>query len=193
MVMVIDKEKKELRREILAQLLSLTKDEIKRRSSDVEKNLSKLPIYRDSEVIMVYYPLRGEVDILEMIRKDLKNKRFCFPVMDLEAKDLTIFEVKDLEHDFIPGPYSVKEPDPKQTKEVDAREIDVLIVPGLAYDRQRNRLGRGAGFYDRFIKKLKPSTKKIGLAFELQILDNLPIHLIHDQKVDVVISENIIV
>lgn len=191
--MAIDKKKQELRQGLLRQLLSLTEDEIKRRSNNVKKNLSKLPIYRDSKVITAYYPLKGEVDILEMIRKDLKNKRFCFPVMDLEAKNLSIFEVKDLDCDFIPGPYGVREPNPEKTKKVDVKEIDMLISPGLAFDRQKNRLGRGAGFYDRFIQKLEPSVKKVGLAFELQILDTLPTHLTRDQKVDTVVSENTII
>ena len=166
-------EKSELRQKLLTRLLSLTKQEIKRRSNNVEKILSELPLYKKAKFIMVYYPLKGEVNILEMIRKELGLKRFCFPVMDLARKELRAFEVEDLQEDFVLGPYGVKEPDIARTKEVDIKEIDMVIVPGIGFDEQRNRLGRGAGFYDRFLKKLKPHTKKVGLAFEFQILKNL--------------------
>ena len=142
---------------------------------------------------MAYYPLRGEVDILRKIRKDLGSKRFCFPVMDLKAKNLRIFEITNLDEDFCVGAWGVMQPDTEKTKEVDIKEIDVVIVPGLAFDRQRNRLGRGAGFYDRFLQDITPSTKKVGIAFEFQILENLPTNLSWDQKVDTVVSENFII
>ena len=193
MQMVINKDKKELRQQLLKRLLSLAESEIKRRSKNVEEKLSNLPIYKQAKTIMVYCPLKGEVDILGMIKKDMATKRFCFPVMDVKANDLRTFEVKDLDNDFILGPYNVREPDTTKTKELGVGEIDIVIVPGLAFDRHRNRLGRGAGFYDRFISRTAPSTKKIGIAFEFQILDNLPVDLSLDQKVDVVIGEDLIV
>lgn len=190
--MVVKKEKQEMRQKLLKRLLSLTKEEIKRRSKNVEDRLSELPIYRAAKVIMVYYPLQGEVNILDKIRKDMGSKRFCFPVMDLKAKNLRIFESTDLDRDFIAGPWGVMQPDTKKTKEVDIKEVDLVIVPGLAFDKQKNRLGRGAGFYDRFLRNTILPIKKVGIAFEFQIQENLPINLSHDQKVDIVVSENFI-
>lgn len=191
--MVLDREKQGIRQKLLERLLSLTKNEIKRRSKDVENKLSELPIYKQAKVIMVYYPLRGEVDILRKIKKDLGNKRFCFPVMDLEAKNLRIFEIANLDEDFCVGAWGVMQPDTEKAKEVDIKEIDVVIVPGLAFDKQRNRLGRGAGFYDRFLQDITPPTKKVGIAFEFQILENLPTNLSWDQKVDTIVSENFVI
>ncbi len=191
--MVLEREKQGIRQKLLERLLSLTKNEIKRRSKNVEDRLSELPIYKQAKVIMVYYPLRGEVDILRKIRKDLGSKRFCFPVVDLKAKNLRIFEITNLDEDFCVGAWGVMQPDMEKTKEVDIKEIDVVIVPGLAFDRQRNRLGRGAGFYYRFLQDITPSTKKVGIAFEFQILENLPTNLSWDQKVDTVVSENFVV
>jgi 5-formyltetrahydrofolate cyclo-ligase len=185
--------KKELREQLLERLLSLTKEELKRRSKNVERLLSSLPIYKKAKVVMAYYPLKGEVDVLEMIGKDLKTKRFCFPVVNLEKKELEICEVKDLGEDFVSGPFGVRQPDRKRTKKIDIEEIDMIIVPGLAFDREKNRLGRGAGFYDRFLKRINPPTKKIGIAFEFQVLENLPIHPPVDEKVDTVVSENFLI
>ena len=191
--MVLKRQKQEVRQRLLERLLSLTKNEIKRRSNNVEDKLSELPIYKKSKVIMVYYPLCGEVDILSKIRRDLGSKRFCFPVMDLEAKNLRIFEVANLDGDFVLGPWGVMQPDTRRTKEVSITEIDMVVIPGLAFDKKKNRLGRGAGLYDRFLQNIATPTKKVGIAFEFQILENLPTNLSWDQKVDTIVSENIVI
>jgi len=189
MNMVLDSEKQEIREKLLRCLLALTKEEIERRSKNVNDKLSELSIYKQAKVVMGYYPLKGEVDILQIVRKDLGSKRFCFPVMDLEAKNLRIFEITNLNSDFVSGPWGVMQPDTKKTKEVDIKEIDVVIVPGLAFDRKRSRLGRGGGFYDRFLQNITPPTTKVGVAFDFQILENLPTNLSWDQKVDTIVSE----
>ncbi len=190
MLLTVSEEKKELRKKLLAKLLSLTREEIKRRSHNVEKRLSSLPIYKNAKLIMVYYPLKGEVDILRMVRKDLGLKRFCFPLMNLEKKELEAYEVNNLEGDFSAGPFGGMQPRPDELKKVDINEIDMVVVPALAFDRNCNRLGRGAGFYDRFLRQINPPCKKVGIAFESQILEDLPIHPSMDQKVDVIVSEN---
>lgn len=187
------KEKTELRQKLISKLLSLTKQELKRRSENVGEKLSELLLYKEAKLIMAYYPLRGEVDIREIVRKGLKTKRFCFPVMDVQLKRLRVFEVKNLDQDFLSGPFGVREPDIKNTREVDTGEIDIIIVPGLAFDTQKNRLGRGAGFYDRFLKKIKGLTKKIGVAFDFQIIESLPVRLSFDEKVDIVVSEDFVI
>jgi 5-formyltetrahydrofolate cyclo-ligase len=189
MLSAVIESKQEIRTKLLEKLLSLTSKELKRRSLDVAKRLSSLPIYKKAKVIMVYCPLKGEVDILEMVRRDLGLKRFCFPVVDLKKKHLEVFEIKSLEEDFVPGPYCLREPDIKKSKKVDIKEIEMVVVPALAFDRHKNRLGRGKGYYDRFLKNLNPLCQKIGIAFEFQILDALPIHPSMDEKVDLIVSE----
>ncbi|MBN3039629.1 MAG: 5-formyltetrahydrofolate cyclo-ligase [Candidatus Omnitrophica bacterium] len=187
--MVLSRDKKEFRQKLLERLMSLTENEIKRRSKNVEARLSSLSIYKSAKIIMVYYPLKGEVNILDLIRKDSRSKRFCFPVMDLKAKNLRIFQIEHLEDGFIPGPYGVMEPDTKKAKELTIEEIDLILVPGLGFDRMKNRLGRGAGFYDRFLQNIKPSIKRIGLAFDFQITANLPVDPVFDQALDSIVSE----
>lgn len=187
---VVERQKADLRQNLLGKILSLTKEEIKRRSVNVINNLYNWSKYKNAKCIMVFFPLRGEVDILEMIRKAFGTKKICFPVMDLKSKDLSAYAVNNLTDDFVLGPYKVRQPDIKKTKEVTVSELDMVIVPGLAFDKHKNRLGRGAGFYDRFLSKLSPQTQKVGIGFDFQILESLPISLTHDQKVDTVVSEN---
>ncbi|MDD5070554.1 MAG: 5-formyltetrahydrofolate cyclo-ligase [Candidatus Omnitrophica bacterium] len=183
-------EKNTLRKELLKKLLSLTQGEIRRRSDDVGKILSNLPIYKQAKCVMAYYPLKGEVDLLDMLRKS-KDKMICFPVVDMISKELAVFAVKDFDCDFVLGPLGVRQPDTDKATQVDRNDIDVVIIPGIAFDKNKNRLGRGGGFYDRFIKTLPNKATKIGVAFDFQLLENLPACPPFDEAVDTVISERI--
>jgi 5-formyltetrahydrofolate cyclo-ligase len=180
-------EKELIRKRLLERLLSLTSREVERRSRDVEKNLQKLPDYNKAKCIMVYYPLKGEVNLLGMIRKELKEKLICFP--SIEGRELVPYQVKNLEEDFITGLLGVKQPNPQRTKKVRIEDLDLILVPGLAFDFERNRLGRGAGFYDRLLKRLNKNIKTIGIAFNFQVLKNLPYHSPQDQKVDILVTD----
>jgi 5-formyltetrahydrofolate cyclo-ligase len=186
----INVRKEQLRKKILGILLSLTKDDIKRRSTDVTNNISKLKIYKAAKLVMAYFPLKGEVDLLGMIRKDLKSKRFCFPVVDKASGMLRVFQVQDLARDFVPGLYGVMEPDVSRSVEVSPEDIDLVLVPGVAFDLKKHRLGRGGGFYDRFLRLIRPPAVKIGTAFDCQITDDLPFKSAYDIAMDTVVMEN---
>jgi 5-formyltetrahydrofolate cyclo-ligase len=142
---------------------------------------------------MGFYPLKGEVDLLEMMRKE-SGKRYCFPVIDLANKRLLAYEVKNFDEDFCKGPYGVMQPDARKSTAIDPEEIDMILVPGLAFDRSRNRLGRGGGYYDRFLKNLLPAKfTSVGVAFDFQILETLPIDPAYDEKVNCVVNEHILI
>ncbi|MFO8052365.1 MAG: 5-formyltetrahydrofolate cyclo-ligase [Candidatus Omnitrophota bacterium] len=190
MEMVKNHSKQQLRKQMLAKLVALTKKELRRRSKNVETKLSSLSIYKDSEVIVFYHPIEGEVDIEGIIRKACLEKKVCLPVTDLATKTLKIFQIDNLADDLVKGTFGIKEPNKEKAKELDINQIDTVIVPGLAYDYNRNRLGRGGGFYDRLLKKLPNSTKKLGVAFDFQILKNLPTNPVTDQKVDLIVTED---
>src|SRR5512135_3503821 len=105
MEMTLSSEKKVLREKILAQLRALTDSELKRRSNNVCERLSHTSLYKQAKTIMAYYPLKGEVAVLDLIRKAKASKRWCFPVMDLKAKNLRIFQVDRLRDGFVTGPF----------------------------------------------------------------------------------------
>ncbi len=191
--MVKKQQKEQLRKQMLTKLVSLAKNELRRRSKNVEIKLSSLSLYKDSEVILFYYPLKGEVDVREIIRKAFSNKKVCLPVTDFANKNLRIFQINNLESNLVKGTFGIKEPNKEKAKELDIREIDTVIVPGLAFDRLKNRLGRGGGFYDRLLGKLPNSTNKVGVAFDFQILESLPTNLLTDQRVDMIITESYII
>ena len=97
---------------------------------------------------------------------------------------MSFFIVNDIS-EMKPGTYAILEP-PQDAKEVPISEIDLILVPGVAFDQHGYRLGYGQGYYDRVLKKTK--TQKIGLAFEFQFVDALP-HSLKDIPMDVIITE----
>ncbi len=121
---------------------------------------------------MFYIAFGGEVNTAEMIREAQKiGKVICVPIC---RKDKEIMQPAILE-DYATlkkGPYGVYEP--ATEKLVKPEDLDLVIVPGLAFDKKGNRLGRGKGYYDRFLGSLSDKTHSIGLAFDFQILPLIP-------------------
>lgn len=186
---MITESKVELRKRMLSRLLSLTEEEIERRSKNVTKNIKEVSFYRKAKTIMAYYPLKGEVDILGMIREEFTKREFCFPVIDMEKRNLLPYWIYNLDTDFVVGPYGVREPNLKKAKLCAIKDIDLIFVPALAFDRNKYRLGRGGGFYDRFLRQRDSHTIVVGLAFDFQIVDVLPLNLPQDQSVDYIITD----
>ena len=183
-------EKSLLRKRLLEETSSYNLEELQRRSESVARNLQNLPLYKEANCVMFYYPLKREVNLLGAIREALKQKRVCFPVVDLKEGSLIPYEVKDLAKDLVKGPLEIMQPDRERAKEVELRALDVVIVPGLAFDRKKSRLGRGKGFYDRFLKRLDKKTRKVGVAFDFQLIPSVPTHPPRDEKVDLVVTES---
>lgn len=191
--MVKNQEKIEIRQKMLARLAALVKDEAIRRSKDVENKLLKLSIYKEAKTIMFYHPVKGEVDLRGIIRKAFSEKKVCLPVTDLASGQLKIYQISGLGDNLAKGAFGIKEPNKATAKEIDISQIDTIIIPGLAFDFKKNRLGRGGGFYDRFLSKISGSAKKIGVAFDFQVIKSLPVNLFQDQKVDIVVTDTRVV
>ena len=132
-----------------------------------------------------------------MIEEALKlGKKIAVPACDIKAKEIKPCLLRTLENRHLKkGAYGISEPspcaqglgEPFATQLIDPAKIDLCIVPGLAFDLSGNRLGRGLGYYDRFLSRLPESAHKIGLAFKFQVLKRLPFCLPHDVRVDKVI------
>jgi 5-formyltetrahydrofolate cyclo-ligase len=84
------------------------------------------------------------------------------------------FLAKDFPKNLTIGPYDIRQPKEEFSHPISLADIDLVIVPGVAFDSKCNRLGRGKGYYDRFLKTLPKDTPSIGLAFDFQIVENLP-------------------
>lgn len=136
-----------------------------------------------------YASLPEEVDTQAILHRVLSEKKeILLPVMDGKKKKLIFYKIRDLKKDLRLGVYGILEPDPAKTRRVKAAEIECVLVPGVAFDRQGYRLGRGGGYYDRFLKTVRARTTKVGLGFSFQAVDHIPKNK-HDVRLDIILTD----
>ena len=116
----------------------------------------------------------GEVKTQGMIKEAIKEgKVVLVPVVNRLAKQIIPSRIWGLKRrDFCLGPYRILEP--KKMSIFPVKDLDLVIAPGLAFDKKGNRLGRGQGYYDRLLRKISKKTRSIGLAFAFQIFKKIP-------------------
>ena len=182
------KSKKSLRQDIKALLLAQSVGERDQKSRVISKKLLEHPDFRKAGIVCFYVSMPMEVDTHPLIEASLKmGKKVLVPLVDLENKELKLKEIRDLNKDLAPGTLGILEP-AASTKTVDARDVECILVPGLAFDKRGHRLGRGGGFYDRLLSQMSSRVKKIALTFSFQVLPDIPLED-HDQTVDEVLTE----
>ena len=174
--------KQELRKRILEKRNSLAKEEIKEKSKIIKEKLFSLEEYKKAKKILFYISFGSEVDTHDMIKESLKIKKTVVPKCRNHELELSrIHSFDELEEGYC------KILEPVKIKKIDEKIVDLIIVPGIVFDRKGDRIGYGKGYYDRLLTRF-PHVKKIGLAFSLQIVDSIPTEE-HDIKVDRVITE----
>lgn len=177
--------KDKIRNDILKKRDLQTQGEIQQKSKKIKERLFSLEDFITSRGILFYYSFRSEVRTDIMIEEALGKKRVFLP--KVEGKELKIYEIKGM-NELQKGFCGIFEP--KAKRPVSLEEIEVVIVPGVAFDKRGFRIGYGNGFYDRFLALHR--FQKIGLAFSLQIIDNIP-HTENDIRMDKIITEDLII
>jgi len=167
---------------------SLSDEYIKEKSSIIEDKIFAMEIIARADVVMAYFSMPSEVNTHGMIERLLSmGKKVALPKSMTNTCELEISLISSLA-DLKPGPYGIMEPDEQKVIPIDFREVDIVIVPGVAFDRFGHRIGHGKGYYDRFLAKLTESQLKIGLCFDFQLYDRLCVEDF-DISVDCVISD----
>jgi len=179
---MVEKLKQSLREKILRRLKTQKEEERHRKSLAIKRRLLALSEFRKANVIMFYVSKDGEVETMPMIEAALeRGKAVLVPVIKLREKKMAVSEIMDPDKDLVKGPYGIYQP--KAHFEVfHPRSIDLAVVPGIAFDGNGSRLGRGMGYYDKFLTRLRPGVPRVGLAFSFQVVKKLP-KLSHDQPV----------
>lgn len=183
-------EKKELRKKILSIRDSLSNGEITKKSEEIKERLFSLKEYQNNKNVMFFLSFGKEVRTESMVRESLSNKKkIIVPKTDVKNKALILSWLKDYDKDLAPGLWGIPEPSPEAIRLANPKEIDLVIVPGVAFDLKGNRLGYGGGFYDRFFPTLREGVPLISISFNCQIVDKVPT-TIYDKKVDSLITED---
>jgi 5-formyltetrahydrofolate cyclo-ligase len=184
----IQKEKTIVRNCIIQLLKNQKEEDRLRKSLEILKRLFATSEFQSSKTILFYASFAGEVETFEMMRRAQQlGKRIALPMILKEEKRIIPTVVHNLAEDLVFGPYGIPQPRLEKATALRPDEIDLLIVPGVAFDVANHRLGRGAGYYDRFLANIPRDTPSFGLAFDFQVVSCLP-HQAHDVAVSRVIA-----
>lgn len=181
--------KKILRERILTLLRDQEDEERLIKSLAIKTKLFGMLEFKNAETILFYASFDGEVETFEMMREALKlGKKIGLPGVVKDGGRIVPKSVTSLEVDLEKGPYGIKQPKKESTRTLREEQIDMVIVPGVVFDEKNNRLGRGGGYYDRFLGSLPERVPTIGLAFDFQIVGSLPSCEDHDVPVSCVVT-----
>jgi 5-formyltetrahydrofolate cyclo-ligase len=175
--------KASLRAEARKVLAALSADARAAASAAICRRIAALSEWAAAGVVGLYAAHPSEPDLAPLL--DAPGKIVCFP--KIAGNSLVFHRCETIDH-LRPGPWKVLEPDPRHCPVVPASEIDLFLIPGLAFTRAGGRLGRGAGHYDRFLSTVPQRTPKLGVCFHAQLVPALPLE-IHDHGMDRVITE----
>jgi 5-formyltetrahydrofolate cyclo-ligase len=185
-----------IRKEILKARGLLSSEEVQQNSSIITNKLTATEEFMNSKLIMCYMDFRNEVKTDEIINKCLETgKRIAVPLVLNKIdgqREMMACAVSNFKKEMKSGAYGIQEPIRELVCDVWPEDIDLVIVPGVAFDERGYRIGYGAGYYDRFFRMTRKDCKKIGIAFEMQIVKQIPYEE-HDVKLDMIITEKHII
>ncbi len=186
--------KKKIREKKHIERLNLNEEKKTEKMLKIKQLLFSLKEFKESEKIAFYAGIEGELETIEMIKESLKTgKKIFLPVTDFEKKEMHLSEIlsmEDLQEKQISNGKKLLEPVNK--KIAGEKEIELIVVPLVAFDRACHRIGYGKGFYDRFLKKIEKNVTTIGLAFSEQETKKIPTEE-HDIALKKIITEKEII
>jgi len=183
--------KDQIRREILRIRNSLSENEMVVNSNIISNMVISTKEYKKASSIGLYFPIGSEVNTIEIIKHSLATKRIISLPRIIDSNKILFFKIIENSFEDIKmtkGKYGILE---NSMSDFIITKMDLLIVPGIAFDLQGNRIGYGKGYYDRFLSKLK-ANNIMALAFENQIIDKIP-KTQNDIPVNVIVTEKRII
>ena len=157
--------KAELRKLVKTRIKNMTEEEKKKESEDVMMKLENTQQFKSAKTILLFHSLPDEVCTHELIEKYASKKKILLPVIDGEK-----WHIREYKGDLKTGEYNIQEP--TGGNYYDYGSIDLVVVPGVCFDKDKGRVGRGKGYYDRILKEIKAF--KIGICFDCQLLSKVP-------------------
>ncbi len=178
--------KQEVRKKLLMLRKNLSKNEVLEKSEKIKYRLFKMSEFTQASTILFYVSYDNEVYTYEMIKESIANKKkVVVPFTDIANKRIVPSKLDNWD-DLKPGAYNILELNKEKIKEISISELDLIIVPGVGFDKHGHRIGHGKGYYDNLLKNSEKLT--IGLAFEFQIIENIPIEK-HDVSIKKIVTE----
>lgn len=186
----VNKRKERVRTAYLEKRKELSEEERKEKSSKIAELLYGTDEYKKARAVLMYASTRTEVQTYDSIRDMLSDgKRIVLPYCRPNSTEIGLAEIKNVPDDLQEGQYKMMEPKDELKDNFLKSDIQLAIIPGVTFDKNGGRLGRGKGCYDYFLKEIKTKVPLVGFSFQCQILDDdLPFDY-HDVPMDLVITE----
>lgn len=183
----MSEQKRTLRRRMLDLRESLSPEQVRRESLAVCERLVNHPVFKEGKTILFYFPFRKEVDVRPAMEEAWSaGKRVVLPKADPATKSLSFFSLRRGEP-LVQGSYGIPEPSGNASAKIPPGAIDLVVVPGVAFDERGYRLGYGGGYYDRFFSRHPGPFKRIGVAYSFQVVPTVCPEE-HDQRLDGLIT-----
>jgi 5-formyltetrahydrofolate cyclo-ligase len=183
--------KKAMRARLREHLQQATDEQIRSRSAEACRHLTETPEFARAKAIMMFLPLPYEVDASAVaLHAWQEGKLVTVPLVSLEQRHMIPVEIRSLTEPMHTDSLGVRAP--AEGRPIPLEMIDLLIVPGLAFDRAGHRLGRGGGFYDRFMSHRSYQACSCGLAFDEQLVDRVPTSG-HDVAIQMLVTDRQVV
>jgi 5-formyltetrahydrofolate cyclo-ligase len=182
--------KGEIRNNISKIFSKISANNISEKTNIIEKRLFEFANFIEAKTSLMYINSGYEVVTKHILKRCFDyNKTVILPSFNNEMQKIFLLKVDNLKAVLKRWEKGVLEPDTSTYKVVPIEFIDIAIIPGFAFDEKGGRIGSGNGLYDRLIPMLPVTTRKVGLAYESQIIQHVPMES-HDRHVDIIITEN---
>ena len=181
------KEKKEIRKHMLKQRDMIDKIQKQKWDNEIFNKVINSEYYKKAKTIFLFVSFKSEVDTHKLIEYAINdNKEICVPKIETKEKGIELYKITGFD-DLKVGYYNVLEPI-EGSQKISSENIDLILMPGLAFDREGGRVGYGGGYYDKFLKESeKNRVKRIAIAYNCQLLDKVPMDE-NDMKIDGIIT-----
>lgn len=176
--------KEEIREKILYRRTQQPPADKAPKDEKIIQAIKELPEFQKAKTVLMYIAIHGEVDLTKLFEEYRESKKFLLPRVNQKEMTLSLYHIKSMD-DLEKGSFSIPEPR-EGLPQIPMEDIELAIIPGVAFAPDGHRVGYGGGFYDRLLKKI--NCPKIGVAYEFQIVENIEGED-HDARVDIIVTE----
>ena len=185
--------KNEIRADITTRVESVSHENLSNIYKKIDERLFEFANFMEANIVLLYSNCGAEVATGNIIRKCYEqDKLVVLPLFNKDNNKFKLMKIDDINGSMKKGPRGVLEPNPSKCKVVPIESLDIAIIPGIAFDEKGGRLGTGGRYYDRLIPKIPITARKVSLACECQLVQQIPVES-HDRHVDIIITEKRII
>ena len=178
---------------VAGRLEHLAKEELFEKYKKIEHKLFEFANFMEAQLAFFYTPISNEMPTEKIIKKALQiEKGIALPVFTYAKNAINIYKINNYDNDLVTSANDILEPDIEKCKKISLEEVDIAIIPGLAFDDKGGRIGFGNNFYNKLITKLPETCRKVSIAYEEQVVDQIQMES-RKFTVDIIITDKRII